>query len=113
MVSCRFGFVEDLAGLEIWLGWRFQWVGLHCNGCEICLDFSGVGGFGFICNSIIGWILGWPGLDLCLVWGIDRQWLGWRFGWIADLAGLGCTLVGLEICLGWRFGFVRFGLGLG
>ena len=60
-------------------------------------------GFGFICNSIIGWILGWPGLDLWLVWGFDRQWLGWRFGWIADLAGLGWV----AHWLGWSFGWVR------
>ena len=77
----RFGFVRHLAGLDIWLDWRFGgliWVG----------DSAGS-----------GWISGFvgelAGLDICLfeIWlsvagpGRGFCWL-WRFGWVVDFGGL-------------------------
>ena len=76
-LDCRFG----VDALDIWLGWRFGWVGLGWFG-----NYVGFGRFSLV------WRIGW-------VWRIGEVWnflLGKRF----DCVGY---LVELNICLSWRF----------
>ena len=84
-LDCTFGCVGDLIGCEI--GWVGFWLGILAVGIKICLCRAGMAF--------------WLVVDLVLL----KIWQGWRFGWVGDFNGLGCTAMVVRfvwIFLGWE-----------
>ena len=90
-------------GSDIWLCWRYGYV-QDLDGLDISLDYT----FG---------LLSWVGLEVCWVWRFMLVVLGWRLGWVGDLAGWNI----FEICWAGDFWWVgnlagyriRFGIVVG
>ena len=84
--------------LEIWLDWRFNWVG-HLVGLEICL------------GRRYGWVRDGVGLDVSLHFTLCFVGDLLRLGGDGDFVEMGWAgeLVGFEIWLGWRFGLIWLG----
>ena len=96
----RSSCVEDLAGLDIWLGW----VGMVWLFQQNCLGTVGV---------VVGFRV-WLGLKIWLIWAIYLLSLCNLLGWSLEIClGGGLffigDLVGLGFKVGWVEYFVKFG----